>query len=174
MPAACLFHHAGTLRRRRIFPTSETFITRRFTLAATDDFWSPIVCLMVRDKAANTTQGLNFPGTYAARRVLIWLNPERRRIMDHSNHIPLRDDELLPTTLEGAVIYGPGDEKIGSVSHVHGSQVVIDVGGFLGIGSKPVAISTDQLDFMRDEDGEVHAVTDWTKEELKSMPEHTD
>ena len=94
--------------------------------------------------------------------------------MDHSNHIPLRDDELLPTTLEGAAIYGPGDEKIGSVSHVHGSQVVIDVGGFLGIGSKPVAISTNQLDFMRDEEGEVHAVTDWTKEELKSMPEHTD
>jgi hypothetical protein len=49
---------------------------------------------------------------------------------------------------------------------------VIDVGGFLGIGSKPVAVPVSQLDLMRDEDGNVHAVTGWTKDELKDMPEH--
>lgn len=92
--------------------------------------------------------------------------------MDHSNHVRLKSDELLPDILEGATIYGPGDEKIGSISHVHGSQVVIDVGGFLGIGAKPVAVSATELDFMRDEDGDVHAVTAWTKEHLKAMPEH--
>jgi hypothetical protein len=27
---------------------------------------------------------------------------------------------------------------------------------------------------MRDEDGDVHAVTSWTKDQLKEMPEHTD
>ena len=94
--------------------------------------------------------------------------------MDHSNHIRLRSDEFTPDVLEGATIYGPGDEKIGSVSHLHGSQVIIDVGGFLGIGAKPVAIEASQLDFMRDEDGDVHAVTSWTKDQLKDMPEHVD
>ncbi len=94
--------------------------------------------------------------------------------MDHSNHVRLRSDELVPDVLEGATIYGPGDEKIGSVSHLHGSQVVIDVGGFLGIGAKPVAVSTTELEFMRDEDGDVHAVTTWTKDQLKDMPEHVD
>lgn len=98
--------------------------------------------------------------------------------MDHSNHIRLTEAELTPSILENATIYGPGDKEIGSVSHVHGtgsgSQVVIDVGGFLGLGAKPVAISAAQLDFMRDEDGDVHAVTTWTKDELKSMPEHRD
>ena len=27
---------------------------------------------------------------------------------------------------------------------------------------------------LRDEDGNVHAVTNWTKDELKAMPEHVD
>lgn len=93
--------------------------------------------------------------------------------MDHANHVRLRPDELTPAVLEGATIYGPGDEKIGSVSHMHGpSEVVIDVGGFLGIGAKPVAVAAAELDFMRDEDGEVHAITNWTKDQLKQMPEH--
>ena len=67
-----------------------------------------------------------------------------------------------------STIYGPGDEKIGSVAHLHGSgagaQVIVDVGGFLGIGAKPVALPVSQLHFMRDEDGEVHATTTLTKE----------
>ena len=94
--------------------------------------------------------------------------------MDHSNHIRLRTDELTADVLEGATIYGPGDEKIGSVSHLHGSQIIVDVGGFLGIGAKPVAVDVTQLEFMRDEDGDVHAVTNWTKDQLKDMAEHMD
>jgi hypothetical protein len=30
------------------------------------------------------------------------------------------------------------------------------------------------LDFMRDEGGNVHAVTGWTKDQLKEIPEHKD
>jgi ribosomal 30S subunit maturation factor RimM len=97
--------------------------------------------------------------------------------MDHSNHIRLSPAELTPGMLEGATIYGADDHKIGTVAHVHGmgadSEVVVDVGGFLGIGAKPVAVPARDLDFMRDPDGEVHAVTSWTKESLKAMPEHT-
>ncbi|MGX1744646.1 PRC-barrel domain containing protein [Bosea sp. NPDC055353] len=94
--------------------------------------------------------------------------------MDHSKHMRLATPELTPEILEGATIYGPGDEKVGSVSHLHGSQVIIDVGGFLGIGAKPVSVPISELEFMRDEDGHVHAVTNWTKDRLKAMPEHAD
>ena len=98
--------------------------------------------------------------------------------MDHSKHVRLRADELTAQILADATIYGPGDEKIGSVAHLHGAgpsaQVVIDVGGFLGIGAKPVGVPIAGLDFMRDEDGDVHAVTSWTKDQLKAMPEHRD
>lgn len=94
--------------------------------------------------------------------------------MDHSKHTRLATTEFTPEILEGATIYGPGDEKVGSVSHLHGSQVVIDVGGFLGIGAKAVSVAISELEFMRDEDGDVHAVTNWTKDRLKEMPEHVD
>lgn len=98
--------------------------------------------------------------------------------MDHTNHVRLTSAELTPDILEDATIYDGDDNKVGTVSHVHGSgagsQVVIDVGGFLGIGAKPVAVPASQLDFMRDEDGDVHAVTNWTKDQLKEMPEHHD
>ncbi len=96
--------------------------------------------------------------------------------MDHSNHIRLADNELTPSILKGATVYGADDHKVGRVDHVHGagpnSQAIIDVGGFLGIGAKPVAVALTDLDFMRDDDGDIHAVTSWTKDQLKDMPEH--
>lgn len=96
--------------------------------------------------------------------------------MDHSTHIQLVDSELTEANLLDAVVYGADDEKIGTVSHVHGmgaaTQVIVDVGGFLGIGAKPVALTSNQLNFMRDEDGNVHATTAWTKEQIKALPEH--
>ena len=98
--------------------------------------------------------------------------------MDHSNHVRLNADELTADMLEGATIYGRDDSEIGTVSHVHGSgpttRVIVDVGGFLGIGAKSVAVAATDLDFMRDEDGDVHAVSNWTKDQLEKMPEHKD
>jgi hypothetical protein len=97
--------------------------------------------------------------------------------MDHTSHVRLTSGELTPAILEGATVYGADDDKVGKVDHVHGAgvgSVVIDVGGFLGIGAKPVAVPISDLDFMRDEDGDVHAVTNWTKDQLKEMPEHHD
>ncbi len=98
--------------------------------------------------------------------------------MDHSNHVRLTDAELTPEKVEGASIYGADDESVGSVSHVHGTggamRVIVDVGGFLGIGSKTVALDGNRLDFMRDESGTVHATTTMTKDQMKDLPEHTD
>ena len=96
--------------------------------------------------------------------------------MDHTRHTPLQAAELNEATLVDAVIYGPADERIGTVAHVHGmgsaTQVIVDVGGFLGMGSKSVAINTNQLNFMRDEDGMVHAITSWTKDQVKDLLDH--
>ncbi len=96
--------------------------------------------------------------------------------MDHTNHIRLSPTELTPSVLDGAKVFGADDHKVGHVSHVHGagaaSQIIVDVGGFLGLGAKPVAVPASDLDFMRDENGDVHAVTSWTKDQLEKMPEH--
>lgn len=96
--------------------------------------------------------------------------------MDHATHTPLDAVELNDANLIDAVVYGPMDEKIGTVAHVHGTaataQVIVDVGGFLGIGAKPVAMDIAKLHFMRDADGTVHATTSWTKDQIKALPEH--
>lgn len=93
--------------------------------------------------------------------------------MDHANHVRLTQAELTPAILDGATIYGADDHKIGKVDHLHGlDSVIIDVGGFLGLGAKPVALPLSELQFMRDEHGDVHATTGWTKDQLKEMPEH--
>lgn len=91
-------------------------------------------------------------------------------------HPQLADDDYTGDILTGAAIYGPGDEKVGSVSAVHGDgrggHAVVDVGGFLGIGAKPVAIPLRDIHFVRDEFGAVSAMTDWTKDQVKQFPEH--
>lgn len=98
--------------------------------------------------------------------------------MDHAAHEPLATQDLTEDNLVDAVIYGPHDEKVGLVSHMHGAgagaRIIVDVGGFLGLGSKPVAIPVEHLNFMRDENGTVHATTTLTKDQAKELPEHRD
>jgi len=96
--------------------------------------------------------------------------------MDHSTHTRLSPAELTESNLVGATIYGADDEKVGKISHLHleGAvpQAVVDVGGFLGIGSKPVLVSLGELNMMRDHTGSIHGMTSWTKDQLKNFPEH--
>jgi len=98
--------------------------------------------------------------------------------MDHSMHKRLSAPELTQENLVDAPIYGADDYKVGSISHLHGTgdgaQAVVDVGGFLGIGSKPVLVPLSELSMMRDENGNIHGVTSWTKDQLKALPEHQD
>ncbi|TBZ26820.1 PRC-barrel domain containing protein [Rhizobium leguminosarum bv. viciae] len=92
--------------------------------------------------------------------------------MEHTNHVRLTTSELTPAVLEGATIYGANDYKVGKVDHIHGAgaggSAVSDVGGFLGIGATPGCSPVSDLEFMRDEDGDVHAVTSWTKDEHRT------
>lgn len=96
--------------------------------------------------------------------------------MDHASNVVLDSIDFTPETLLHAEIYGDEDHKIGYVSHVHGmgtaSQVVIDVGGFLGMGAKSVMMPAKDLVFMRDDDGTVHGLTSWTKDQVRALPEH--
>ena len=96
--------------------------------------------------------------------------------MDHSKYVRLLSDELTDDILRDAAVYGSDNSKIGSVSNLHGSgpgaEAIIDVGGFLGIGTKSVVVPVSQLDLMRDECHVVHALTTWTKDQLKDLPEY--
>ena len=98
--------------------------------------------------------------------------------MDHSNHTRLSAAEETESNLVGAPIYGADDSKIGTISNLHNSgsasQAVVDVGGFPGVGAKPVLVSLGELNMMRDQNGDIHGMTSWTKDQLKALPEHRD
>ena len=96
--------------------------------------------------------------------------------MDHTLHPRLDAAELNAANMEGITVYGPQDDNVGTISHLHGhgaeTHVIIDIGGFLGIGTKAVALRLSELDVMRDQNGEVHATTALTRDDLDAMPEH--
>ncbi|MDQ0302372.1 PRC-barrel domain-containing protein [Ancylobacter polymorphus] len=84
--------------------------------------------------------------------------------------------QWLGSDLMGTEVVTANDEKLGSISDVIVERegeiiaVVIDVGGFLGIGAKPVAVSFDSLTATPTDDGE-KVVVSMTKEELNAAPE---
>src|SRR5690606_3557001 len=66
----------------------------------------------------------------------------------------------------GTTVYGAKDENVGEIDDVilgadgkAVEAVVLDVGGFLGIGSKKVAVGMENLTFMTDADGDTYLYT---------------
>ena len=54
--------------------------------------------------------------------------------MDHANHTRLTHDELTEAVLDGATVYGPGDETVGSVIVYNSGNDTFSVDG--GPGSR--------------------------------------
>jgi hypothetical protein len=81
---------------------------------------------------------------------------------------------------DGNAILGEGDERIGEISELvvdpnNGDlqAALVDVGGFLGIGERQVAVPMDQLSIQRMGDtDEVEIFSDLTAEDLEAMPEY--
>lgn len=96
--------------------------------------------------------------------------------IDRSTLKDLNVSEISTEDFVGTTVYGANDENIGEIGDVVLSQdgkvdaVVIDVGGFLGIGEKPVAVGMDNLHFMADNDGDRYLYTSFTKEQLDAAP----
>lgn len=88
--------------------------------------------------------------------------------------------DMTAENLTGARVYGANDEDIGEIDELLLSsdgaridQVVVDVGGFLGMGEHEVAVTMEELHIMRSEDGtEIRAYMDATEEELEAQPEY--
>jgi len=86
---------------------------------------------------------------------------------------------LTAEDLEGSYVYGANDETVGEIGALvmgdngEVGQVVINVGGFLGIGEKPVAVTWDELQIMKNAEGDDFRIyIDSSKEALKAQPEY--
>jgi len=88
------------------------------------------------------------------------------------------ESSLTAEDLIGINVYGPNDEHIGSIGDfVLGTDdsvdaLIIDFGGFLGIGTKQVAVGYSELDFFADENGDNrYLVLNITREMMEQAPE---
>lgn len=102
-------------------------------------------------------------------------------MMDPLNRESLVDFDETALTAEdliGINVYGPTDEHIGVIGDfVLGTDngvdaVIIDFGGFLGIGTKQVAVAYEELDFYADENGDNrYLILNVTRDQMDQAPE---
>jgi sporulation protein YlmC with PRC-barrel domain len=97
--------------------------------------------------------------------------------IDRSTLTEVPAGELLSSeNLVGTTVYGADDQNVGEIGDVVMSQdgkvdaIIIDVGGFLGVGEKEIAVGMDKLSFMADKDGNKYLYTNFTKEQLDAQP----
>jgi hypothetical protein len=84
--------------------------------------------------------------------------------------------EIRASKLTGTDVKNAVGDKIGDIDEVViGSngrpQLVLSVGGFLGIGERRVALDWNKVQISRDNSGDLQARLDMTKEQLQAMPE---
>ena len=85
----------------------------------------------------------------------------------------IRSDELRASKIIGSSVYDNNNEKIGSVQDIilgkggKVDSVVVDVGTFLGMGGKDVAVSLDQIKTDHD-----RLTLSMTKDQLKQAPNY--
>ncbi len=85
--------------------------------------------------------------------------------------------DLTAEMLTGARVYGVEDEDVGEVGTLlltadgKLDRAVIDVGGFLGMGERPVAVPMSELTIVRSENGDdVRVYIDSSQEALEAQP----
>lgn len=87
---------------------------------------------------------------------------------------------LTVDDLTGATVYDRHGDRVSGISDVVLSPggdeveaVLIDVGGFLGLFTRTVAVDMDQLQILADaESGDIRVYLDMSEEELEDLPEH--
>jgi sporulation protein YlmC with PRC-barrel domain len=95
--------------------------------------------------------------------------------IDKSTLNPFDTSNVRAEDLVGTTVYGANDENVGEIGDVVMTQdgkvdaIIIDVGGFLGMGEKEVAIGMDNLSFLTDKDGNKYLYTNLTKEQLEAQ-----
>lgn len=103
-----------------------------------------------------------------------WDRPATAR----DGYVIVAETDVTAEDLQGASIYGANDALLGEIEElIIGSDgnvetALADIGGFLGIGEKRIEISYDELQIMREGDGDDLIVfVSATQEQLEKRPE---
>ncbi|WP_192177460.1 PRC-barrel domain-containing protein [Mesorhizobium amorphae] len=95
--------------------------------------------------------------------------------IDKSSLTEMPMDKISTKDFIGTTVYGADDAKVGEIGDVvlgddkKVDAVVVDVGGFLGMGEKEVAVGLEKLKFLSDKDGNRYLYTNFTKAQLEAQ-----
>ncbi|KAA3442042.1 photosystem reaction center subunit H [Mesorhizobium sp. SARCC-RB16n] len=95
--------------------------------------------------------------------------------IDKTTLTEMPSDKISAANLIGTKVYGADDAKVGEIGDViltgdkKVDSIVVDVGGFLGIGQKKVAVGMENLKFMTDKNGNRYLYTNFTKDQLEAQ-----
>ncbi|ANN58741.1 photosystem reaction center subunit H [Mesorhizobium loti NZP2037] len=95
---------------------------------------------------------------------------------DKASMTPVDPGKIRTQELVGTTVYGANDANVGEIGDVVLTKdgkvdaVIVDVGGFLGMGEKEVAVGMNKLSFMADKNGKKYLYTNFTKAQLKAQP----
>lgn len=80
---------------------------------------------------------------------------------------------MPPEAVVGKEVVNTEGDNVGEVSKIFGDKVIVEVGGFLGIGTHGVALAWKSLTTTGSgDDMKLH--TTLTKEEIKALPEYAE
>lgn len=100
-------------------------------------------------------------------------------IRDEKGFMKASEGQILASAFIGQPVYNSNNDDAETIGKLHdfvlGSDgavqaAIIGVGGFLGIGSKDVAIGADQLMLSKRSDGKKWLIVQATKDELSAAP----
>jgi sporulation protein YlmC with PRC-barrel domain len=99
--------------------------------------------------------------------------------VNRAGYSQAQPEDLTADKLQGLPVYGPNDESVGEIDKLvltdQGKidKLVVDVGGFLGMGAHPVAVTLDEIQILRNEQGDdVRVYIDSNEATLKAKPEY--
>lgn len=105
--------------------------------------------------------------------------PPNDGMMAYDGYTAATPEALTADALTGATVYDATDENVGEIGElILGSDgqitnVVVDVGGFLGMGEKHVSLNLSELQILRNDNGDdLRVYVSQTKEQLEAMPDY--
>lgn len=154
-------------------------VTKDALAAAPDFTWNQDLSNARADLAEQQAEAENFaPNPNDASNI----SPDATTDMPEPGHVdsaalqPIDAAALTAEDLKGIAVYGPDDELIGTIGDFVLSPdgkvdaVVVDVGGFLGLGKKPVAVGFENLSFSVDANDNRYLFLSASKQELEDQP----
>lgn len=99
-------------------------------------------------------------------------------VFEQEGYQMVERDQLTSEDLTGMRVYGVNGEDVGEVNSIlmtdDGAvdQLILDIGGFIGLGEHQIAVTPDELTFARRDGADLNIYIDATQDALEAQPEY--